>query len=93
MSKSEITKEREAKERKAIKQKIGQSAPVLVLKGLYLFTEGAALLITALFAIYSGRYGTLPEWGATILTAAGVLVLVPAAILLAKFFRQAANVK
>lgn len=91
MSKSEITKEREAKERKALKEKMKQSAPVQLVKGFYNFTEGSALLVTALFAIHQGYYGTYPNWGAYTLMVSGALVLVPAAILLSKFFRAAAQ--
>lgn len=91
MSKSEITKEREQREKKAVKDKLKQSAPVQLVKGFYNFTEGSALLITALFAIHQGYYGTYPQWGAYSLMIAGALVLVPAAILLSKFFRAAAQ--
>lgn len=91
MSKSEITKEREQREKKAIKDKVKQSAPVQIVKGFYNFTEGTALLVTALFAIYQGYYGTYPNWGAYVLMVSGALVLVPAAILLSKFFRAAAQ--
>lgn len=69
----------------------GNSAPVLVAKGLWLFAEGTAQLSLALFAIYQAHYGNYPLWGKYGLTVAGVLVLVPAALLLARFFRQAAK--
>ena len=61
---------------------------VQALKGLWIFAEGVSLVITSLYAIYQGHYGALPTWGADVLTVAGVLVLVPAAILLSKFFRS-----
>ncbi len=61
---------------------------IQAVKGLWIFAEGAALVITSLFAIYQGRYGTRPTWGKDILIVSGVLVLVPAAVLLSKFFRS-----
>lgn len=61
---------------------------IQALKGLWIFAEGVSLVITSLYAIYQGHYGNIPTWGADILTVAGVLVLVPAAILLSKFFRS-----
>jgi hypothetical protein len=64
---------------------------VEAVRGFWLFAEGTALLVTSLYAIYQGHYGDLPVWGKDILTVAGVLVLVPAALLLAKFFRAAAK--
>lgn len=73
------------------KEAFGNSAPVLIVKGLWLFAEGTALLVTSIYAIYQGHYGSLPVWGRTGLTIAGVLVLIPAAILLSKFFRKAAQ--
>lgn len=73
------------------KEAFRQSTPVLVVKGFWIFAEGTAQLGMALFAIYQGRYGNFPVWGAYALTIAGVLVLVPAALLLANFFRQAAK--
>lgn len=73
------------------KEAFQNSTPVLVAKGLWLFAEGTAQLTMALFAIYQAHYGHYPLWGKYGLTVAGVLVLVPAALLLAKFFRQAAK--
>lgn len=73
------------------KAAFGNSAPVLIVKGVWIFAEGTALLVTSLYAIYQGHYGDLPTWGRTGLTIAGVLVLIPAAILLSKFFRKAAQ--
>jgi hypothetical protein len=64
---------------------------VEIIRGFWLFAEGTALLVTSLYAIYQGHYGDLPVWGKYLLTVAGVLVLVPAALLLAKFFRAAAK--
>lgn len=58
------------------------------LKGLWIFAEGSALVVTSLFSIYQGRYGHYPAWSRDVLMVAGVLVVVPAAILLSKFFRQ-----
>jgi hypothetical protein len=65
--------------------------PVLVVKGLWLFAEGVSLLITSLYAIYQGHYAELPVWGRDALTVAGVLVLIPGALLLARFFRNASK--
>lgn len=67
--------------------KLKQSTPILVVKGLWLFAEGAALLITSLYAIFQGYKGDLPQWGGYILLVSGALVLVPASLLLGKFFR------
>lgn len=67
---------------------INNNSVIQALKGLWIFAEGVSLVVTSLYAIYQGHYGTLPTWGADILTVAGVLVLVPAAILLSKFFRS-----
>ena len=73
------------------KRAILNSAPVLMIKGIWLFAEGVGLLICSLYAIYQGHYAALPNWGAIILTVAGALVLVPAAVLLSKFFRSVAK--
>lgn len=56
--------------------------------GLWVFAEGVALMVTSLYAIYQAHYGHLPIWGRYGLTVAGALVLVPAAAILGKFFRN-----
>lgn len=61
---------------------------VQMVKGLFTFTEGVALLVTSLYAIYQGHYADLPKWGAYALTVSGAFVLVPAAMILGKFFRK-----
>jgi hypothetical protein len=61
---------------------------VQMVKGLWLFAEGVALLTVSIFAIYQAHFGHFQVWGKYSLTIAGVLVLVPAAILLGKFFRN-----
>ena len=77
---------------KRSKQVIMISAPVQVVKGIWVFAEGIALLITSLYAIDQAHYGHAPLWGKYILTVAGVLVLLPAAHLLGKFFRNVGSV-
>jgi hypothetical protein len=67
---------------------VKNSTPVLVIKGIWMFAEGMALIVTSLYAIRQGHYAHLPSWGGYALTIAGVLVLVPAAVLLSKFFRR-----
>ena len=91
MSKSTLTQELHEAGNKRTKDALVNSTPILVVRGLWLFAEGAALLITSLYAIYQGHYGDMPNWGQYILTVAGVLVLIPAALLLAKFFRAASK--
>lgn len=59
------------------------------LNGVWVFSEGVALLTTALFTLYQARYTEMPVWGAYTLTVAAALVLVPAAMLLGKFFLRA----
>lgn len=67
------------------------STPVLVLKGAWTLAEGASLMICSAFAIYQGWYMNLPTWGSYVLIVAGVLVAVPAGILLGAFCRRAAR--
>lgn len=89
MSKDTTIKEDLDKLKKTKRQTAIKSNPAIqAFKGLWMFLEGTALVITSLYAIYQGRYGTLPNWGAYILIIAGVLVLVPAGILLSGFFRR-----
>lgn len=87
----EVIKQIHVKQKSDFRESVKNSTPVLILKGIWLFAEGSALLITSLFAIYQAHYGVYPAWGKYALTIAGVLVLVPAALLLAKFFRSAAK--
>lgn len=87
----EIIAETHKAGKEARKQKFAHSAPVLIVKGFFNFTEGLALLITALFSIHQGYYGTYPKWGAYTLMIAGAAVLIPAAILLSRFFRKVGN--
>lgn len=91
MTKSEITVEREKRQRSATIEKLKESAPVLVIKGAWTLAEGASLLICSAFAIYQGWYMNLPNWGSYVLIVAGVLVAVPAGILLGAFCRRAAR--
>lgn len=67
---------------------INNNSVIQALKGLWIFAEGVSLVVTSLYAIYQGRYGNIPTWGADVLMVAGVLVLVPAATLLSSFFRR-----
>lgn len=67
------------------------STPVLVLKGAWTLAEGASLLLCSVFALYQGWYMNLPTWGSYVLIVAGVLVAVPAGILLGAFCRRAAR--
>lgn len=62
-----------------------------VVHGMWIFAEGVSLLVTSLFAIYQAHYSELPTWGAYGLYVAGAFVLVPAALVLAKFFRKVAQ--
>jgi hypothetical protein len=78
---------------KRLKSNIANSAPVLIARGLWVFTEGVALLVTSLYAIYQARHGHTAQWAAYVLTVSGVLVLLPAAHLLSRFFRQVGEVK
>lgn len=87
MTKNTIEKEIKAKKAEATKQKLANSSLVLTVKGLWTFAEGAALLVTSAYAIYQAYNSPMPEWGQYVLLASGALVLVPAAILLSKFFR------
>lgn len=73
------------------KDKFINSTPVLVIRGIWLFAEGASLIVTSVFAIHQAHFETLPTWGSYSLTIAGVLVLVPAGLLLSKFFRGVAK--
>lgn len=91
MSKTTIEKEIQAKKNNQTKRKLANSALVLTIKGLWTFAEGAALLVTSLFAIYQAYNSNYPSWGQYTLIVSGVLVLVPAALLLSKFFRNAAR--
>lgn len=61
---------------------------VQIIKGMWLFSEGSALMIVSLFAIYEAHYHEKQHATQYVLTVAGVLVLVPAAALLSKFFRN-----
>lgn len=91
MSKPELTKQREERDRKKFVENVKNSTPVLVIKGAWIFAEGVSLLIASLFAIYSGLYGELPIWGRYGLIISGSFVLIPAALLISKFFRNAAK--
>lgn len=70
---------------------VRNSAPVLIVKGIWMFAEGTALVAVSSYAIYQGHYAHLPKWGSYALTIAGVLVLVPAGMLLGRFFRNVAK--
>ena len=89
MSKSAIQQEIKDKKRELLKEKVNNSTPVLVLKGLWTFSEGTALLITSVYALYQAYTQSYPTWGQDVLIVSGVLVLYPAALLLSKFFRAA----
>lgn len=91
MTKNTIEKEIKAKKAEATKQKLANSSLVLTIKGLWTFAEGAALLITSTFAIYQAYNQPMVSWAQYTLIVSGVLVLVPAALLLSKFFRNAAR--
>lgn len=67
---------------------ISNNSVVQAVKGLWLFAEGSALIVTAVYAIYQGWNSTMPAWGSDVLMVSGVLVLVPAGILLGRFFRN-----
>lgn len=87
MSKSAIQQEISDKKRTALKERVSNSAPVQIVKGLWTFAEGSALLITSTFAIYQAYTQSYAKVWQVALIVAGALVLVPAAILLSKFFR------
>jgi hypothetical protein len=70
------------------KQTFRELPIVCVARGLWIFAEGIAQLGLALFAIYQAKYGHFPVWGKYGLVIAGALVLVPAAALLSRFFRN-----
>jgi len=81
---AELKEVKKARERQALKD-----SPVYqFVHGLWVFAEGVALLVTAVYAIYQSHYAHLPMWGRDVLVVSGALVLVPAGILLGKFFRQ-----
>lgn len=75
-------------ENKRVKKAFANSAPVLIAKGIWLFAEGFAQLGAAVFMAYEGHFGHFPTWGKYLLNIAAALILVPAALLLAKFFRR-----
>lgn len=81
-----LVNELHSMQRKSFIENIKKSTPYLIAKGLWVFAGGLALLITSLYAIYQAHYTHMPIWGHWTLTVAGVLVIVPAAILLGKFF-------
>lgn len=87
----EVIKQIHVKQKSDFRESVKNSTPVLVLKGIWMFAEGTAQLGLGLFAVYQAKYGSFPMWGKYGLTIAGVLILVPAALLLAKFFRGAAK--
>lgn len=87
MSKKSLSDELKEAHKEQRKEKIQNSAFVLTIKGLWTFAEGAALIITSVFSIYQAYYGNFPQWGQYALIVSGALVLVPAGILLSKFFR------
>lgn len=89
MSKTAIQQEIKTKKRELFKEKVNNSTPVLVLKGLWTFAEGSALLITSVFTLYQALTQNYPVWAQDVLIVSGVLVLYPAALLLSKFFRAA----
>lgn len=86
-----VIQEIHEKQRADRKEKFANSAFVLTLKGIWTFAEGASLLVTSGFSLYQAYNHALPTWGQYILIVSGVLVLVPAALLLSKFFRNAAR--
>jgi len=91
MSKTAIEKEIKAKKAELAKDRLAHSAFVLTIKGLWTFAEGTALLVTSLFALYQAYTQAYPAWGQDVLIVSGAFVLVPAALLLSKFFRNAAR--
>jgi hypothetical protein len=84
----DLVKSIKAKQKEQKMNKVKQFPFIQALKGIWLFAEGVALLVTSLYAIYQARYENLPQWGAYALTVSGVLVLVPATVMLAKYFRK-----
>jgi len=89
MSKSKTLSEELSEVKKQKRHEaINNNSVVQAIKGLWLFAEGSALIVTAVYAIYQGWNSNLPAWGSDVLMVSGVLVLVPAGILLGKFFRN-----
>jgi hypothetical protein len=84
----ELTASIKAKQKEQKMNNIKQFPFIQAIKGIWLFAEGVALLVTSLYAIYQARYEDIPQWGAYALTVSGVLVLVPATVMLAKYFRK-----
>lgn len=89
----EVVKELHRLKTDRLKNSIHTSTPFLVAKGIWIFAEGAALMITSLTCIYIGHYGHGNLAWRYALSIAGVLVLLPAAALLSRFFRSVGEVK
>lgn len=83
----QLVQDLKAKENKDFRDSVANSSLVLVCKGLWLFAEGASALGLAAFGIYQAHFGNYAHLWRYILTIAGVVVLVPAAVLLGRFFR------
>lgn len=90
---AELVKDLQKLRADRLKKSVLTSTPFLILKGLWVFAEGVALMVTSLTAIYIGHYGHGNLAWRYALTIAGVLVLLPAAHLLSKFFRSVGEVK
>jgi hypothetical protein len=69
------------------------STPALVLRGAWVFAEGASFLLLSIYGIYHAHQDNGTLWWRWLLTIAGVLVLLPAAHLLGKFFRSAGEIR
>lgn len=87
MTKKTIGQEIKEAQKQRRKEQFANSGLVLTVKGLWTFAEGAALLITSVYAIYQAWTQNYAVLWQDVLLASGALVLVPAAILLSKFFR------